>query len=163
MTAIEERPAWLATEEELAEMAPAPSVTPARMRRWAKVYLRQAEESAESEELPKVMRLWFAAVARCDSEGRADFESGELAEILGCSGRTVRSAIAQGKAGGLLGDESDARHLYLVGVRDESPSAKRTAKRRRLDGIGQRHRSTRPRKNAALIRPQSPAKPQVKT
>lgn len=163
MTAIEERPAWLATEEELAEMAPAPSATPARMRRWAKIFLRQAEEAAEAEELPRVMRLWFAAVARCDSEGRADFESGELAETLGCSGRTVRSVIAQGKAGGVFGEGSDARHLYLVGARDESPSAKRTAKRRRLDAIGQRHGSTRPRKKAAQIRPHSPAKPQVRT
>lgn len=149
MTAVQERPPWLATGEELEAMAPAPSVTPVRIRRWSKVFHRTASESAESEELPKVMRLWFAAVARCDSEGRADFESGELAEILGCSARTVRSAIAQGKAGGLLGDESDARHLHLVGVRDESPSAKRTAKLRRLAAIGQRHRSTRPRKKAA--------------
>jgi hypothetical protein len=149
MTAVQERPAWLAGEEELAEMSPAPTVTPAKMRRWSKVLHRTADAATESEELPKVMRLWFAAVARCDSEGRADFDSGELAEILGCSGRTVRIAIAQGKAGGLLADESDARHVYLLGVRDESPSARRTAKRRRLDAIGQRHGSTRPRKKAA--------------
>ncbi|MFD4008256.1 hypothetical protein ACFWQK_11075 [Brachybacterium paraconglomeratum] len=149
MTAVPERPAWLATEEELAEMAPAPLVTPARKRRWAKVFHWQADEAAEAEELPKVMRLWFAAVARCDSEGRADFNSGELAEFFGCSGRTVRSVIAQGKAGGVFGEGSDARHVYLTGALDESPSAKRTAKRRRLDAIGQRHGSTRPRKKAA--------------
>jgi hypothetical protein len=147
--AAEMRPAWLATEEELAELTPVPPATPARMRRWVKVFRWKTAEAASVGTLPKVMRLWFAAVERCDSDGRADFSSDELAKILGCTGRAVRSAIAQGKAGGLLRAESDARHLYLVGVKDEAHSAKRTAKRRRIDAVGQRYGSTRPRDQAA--------------
>ena len=81
-----EQPAWLATEEELAEVAPVPPVTPARMRRWVKVFRWKSGEATEAEALPTVMRLWFAAVERCDADGRADFSSGELAKILGCVG-----------------------------------------------------------------------------
>lgn len=143
-----ERPAWLATEDELAEMAPVPPVTPIRMRRWVKVFRWKASEAAESHALPTVMRLWLAAVDRCDSEGRADFDSGELTKILGCTDRTVRDVISRGKAGGLLRHESDARHLHLLGVKDESPSAQRVAKRRRIDAIRPRYASTRARKDA---------------
>lgn len=145
MTAVAERPSWLADAAELEQMSPPPRVTPESARSWVKLMTSHAEESWDNGELPRLMRLWFAAVGRIDSEGRADFNSGELAEILDCAERTVRSVIAQGKRAGQLREESDARHVYLVGVVNARPSAKRLAKRRRVDAIGQRYRSTRPR------------------
>lgn len=127
-------------------VAPSPSDRPAAERTWAKLTVSHAEKSSHTEELPKLMRLWFAAVERCDSDGRADFDSSELAELLGCAERTVRDTIAQGKRCGQLREKSDARHVYLLGVTNERPSARRTAKRRRVEEMTHRHATTRPRK-----------------
>ena len=126
--------------------SPAPSDKPVTQRSWAKVTTSHAEKSSRTEELPRLMRLWFAAIERCDSDGRADFDSGELAGILGCAERTVRSTIAQGKRCGQLGEKSDARHVYLIGVANERPSAHRVARRRRAEGAVHQYATTRPRK-----------------
>lgn len=127
-------------------VAPSPSDRPAAERTWAKLTVSHAGKSSHTEELPKLMRLWFAAVERCDADGRADFDSSELAELLGCAERTVRDTIAQGKRCGQLREKSDARHVYLVGVTNERPSARRTAKRRRIEETTHQHATTRPRK-----------------
>lgn len=127
-------------------VAPSSSDKSIAERSWVKLTVSHAEKSSHTEELPKLMRLWFAAVERCDSDGRADFDSGELAEVLGCDASTVRKTIAQGKRCGQLREKSDARHVYLVGVTNERPSARRTAKRRRLEETAHQYATTRPRK-----------------
>lgn len=127
-------------------VAPSPSEKTVQERTWVKVTAPHAEKSSRTEELPRLMRLWFAAVERCDADGRADFDSGELAELLGCAERTVRDAIAQGKRCGQFREKSDARHVYLVGVTNERPSARRTARRRRVEDAGHQYAATRPRK-----------------
>lgn len=126
-------------------VAPSSSGKSVAERSWVKLTVPHAEKSSRTEELPRLMRLWFAAVERCDSDGRADFDSGELAEILGCAERTVRSTIAQGKRCGQLREKSDARHVYLLGVSNDRPSAKRAAKRRRIEGAAHEYATTRPR------------------
>lgn len=143
MTVVEERPAWLATVEELEQVTPVPPALPIRRRRWVKAFTWVAESAQRSSELPPVMRLWFAAMERCDSEGRADFESGELEDILHCSGAAVRRAIVKAKRGGLTQVDSSARHIYLIGVKDDRPSGKRLAKRRKIDAIGHRYSTSR--------------------
>lgn len=151
MIATDEKPEWLASADELEQLTPVPPRTPARMRRWAKVFRWKVAEATHEEALPTVMRLWFAALERCDSDGRADFSSGELAEILGCTDRSVRAAITTAKRGGLLQEDSDARHLYLIGAKDEAPSAARLSKRRRVDAIGRRYVSTRERGGSSAL------------
>ncbi|MGP9612231.1 hypothetical protein ACT3TE_03125 [Brachybacterium sp. AOP42-B2-9] len=126
-------------------VTPAPRGTTVSQRSWVKIVIPHAEESSTSEELPKLMRLWFAAVGRCDSGGRADFDSRELEGILGCNAQNVRKVIAQGKRCGQFREESDARHVYLVGVANERPSAQRTAKRRRVEEAGGGWATARPR------------------
>lgn len=142
------RPDWLASEDELANMSPRPMPVPRRTRQWLKVTRFTARKGAGSDELPSVMRVWFAAMDRCDSEGRADFNSGELASIAACGERALRNAIAKGKRAGLLSAASDARHVYLMGVTDQTPSARRTTKRRRIAAVGRRYASTRDRQAA---------------
>lgn len=127
-------------------VAPSSFDRPVAERAWVKLTVSHAEKSSHTEELPRLMRLWFAAVERCDSDGRADFDAGELAKILGCAERTMRDTIAQGKRCGQLREKSDARHVYLVGVTNERPSARRTAKRRRIEETTHQHATTRPRK-----------------
>ncbi|MGO2194461.1 MAG: hypothetical protein ACTH43_17715 [Brachybacterium sp.] len=126
-------------------VTPIPNRTSISERSWSKVVIPHAERSSSSEELPKVMRMWFAAVARCDSDGRADFDSGEMGVILGCDARTVRRTIAQGKRAAQFHDNSDARHIYLAGVANNRPSSQRVAKRRRIDEAGRSLTAARPR------------------
>ncbi|ATG51165.1 hypothetical protein CFK38_06225 [Brachybacterium vulturis] len=121
-------------------VAPSPSGTSVSERTWVKLTVAHAEKSSHTEELPKLMRLWFAAVERCDSDGRADFDTGELAEILGCAERTMRDTIAQGKRCGQLREKSDARHVYLIGVTNDRPSAVRLTKKRRAEDVAKRPR-----------------------
>lgn len=139
----DEVPAWLATTEELEQFTPVPPARPARKRRWVKAYTWVAEQAVQSGELPAVMRLWFAALERADADGRADFGSGELEEILACSGSSVRRAVAQAKRGGLVQEDSSVRHVYLIGVENGRPSGKRLSKKRQIEDIGHRYSGKR--------------------
>lgn len=126
-------------------VTPSSSDKPVSERTWVKVTIPHAQKSSRTKELPKLMRLWFAAVERCDSDGRADFDSGELEGILACDASTVRRTIAQGKRCGQFREKSDARHVYLCGATNDRPSARRAARRRRIEDSTRPGATGRPR------------------
>lgn len=107
--------------------------------KFACVGLEAAEVASLQEGLPTVMRLWFAAVAQCDFQGVARFDSHELELILGVSDRTVRGALRSLKNAGMIGRESSAREVHLLGADNRTGVARRLSEKRHREAIGRRY------------------------
>ncbi|MEU3598846.1 hypothetical protein ABZ714_08975 [Streptomyces sp. NPDC006798] len=86
---------------------------------WNKVSKTDCGRIARDADLPLWLRAYFAAQWRLNQIGHAEFQSGELAEILADengkrpSDGSVANAVARAKDKGLIKGESNARCLML--------------------------------------------------
>lgn len=86
---------------------------------WNKVSKKDCERLARDADAPLWLRVYFAAQWRLNQIGHAEFQSGELADVLTDkdgkrpSDGSVSNAVTRAKSKGLIDGESNARCLVL--------------------------------------------------